>query len=147
MTPDLHFFWKYCSLSLHLSQRVYTLYHCHFDNNLAFIRPRYEGVISCKNLSHRYDTLNVTQVSFSLLSSKVTFFLFYSERLCHLSAPESSIWHHLCSSSCSGSPSAASLPPCDTAIMEQCRVIWGGPTSHFPTTAGENVFKTLLDSW
>jgi hypothetical protein len=46
------FFWKAASLSIHLAQRVNALCHHHFDNNLVFIRPRYEHVISYKNISH-----------------------------------------------------------------------------------------------
>jgi len=73
------FFWKYRSLSVHLSWKVNALYHCHFDDNLVFTRPRYE-VSSLVRTSHiPCDTYNPSR-SFSLLSSNVMFFLLYLEK-------------------------------------------------------------------
>ena len=65
----LTFFWKYRSLSVHMSQIVNALCHCHFDNNLALMSLRYEDVISCKKNSYIWcDILSVTQELASVYS-------------------------------------------------------------------------------
>lgn len=93
------------------------------------------------------------RVSVSLLSSKVTSSIMFGEKeVSHLSAPESSTRHLLFCfvSSCFRPPPAAT-----SSSMWRCYhgAVGGGPHSlkwpalDSPTTAGENVCKTLLSSW
>lgn len=106
------FFWKDCSLSILLAQTVIALCHHHFYNNLAFTKPTYKSIISCKNLSYLVWNLNSkcnANISFLYSLQRWLFSIIFAEKeVRHLPAPESSTWHHpFCFvNSCSGPPPA-----------------------------------------
>lgn len=119
------FFWKYRSLSVHLSQRVNALCHRHFDNNLVFTRPRYEGIVSCKNLSHPVWHLNSKcnpSLSFVPTVFKCDVLFYYVWRKRGLSSDCSRVIQLappflLCELLLGATPGSLSLP-CNDAVME-----------------------------